>query len=126
MTSYGFRPGRGCKDALREVAHLIQAGYTFVVDAGLQGYFDSIPHDRLKARIEETISDGRLLSLLSDWLAQDVVQDAKHWTPTGGTPQGAVISPLLANLYLHPLEWQINPIFTNSVYYKLTDVNIYC
>lgn len=103
-TSYGFRPGRGCKDALREVDNLIKAGNTYVVDADLKGYFDSIPHDRLKSRIEETISDGRLLSLLSSWLEQDIVQGVKRWTPAGGTPQGAVISPLLANLYLHPLD----------------------
>lgn len=103
-TSYGFRPGRSCKQALREVDRWIQAGYTHVVDADLQGYFDSIPHDRLKARLEETISDGRLLALLSGWLEQDIVQGVKRWTPVRGAPQGAVISPLLANLYLHPLD----------------------
>lgn len=103
-TSYGFRPGRSCKDALREVDRLIRAGYTHVVDADLKGYFDSIPHDRLKASIAETISDGRLLALLCGWLEQDIVQGAKRWTPIGGAPQGAVISPLLANLYLHPLD----------------------
>lgn len=102
--SYGFRPGRGCKDALREVAGWLQAGYTHVVDADLAGYFDSIPHDRLMDRIKERISDGRLLALLEAWLQQDVVQGLARWTPTGGTPQGAVISPLLANLYLHPLD----------------------
>ena len=103
-TSYGFRPGRGCKDALREVDHLLQKGYTHVVDADLKGYFDSIPHDRLQARIEERISDGRLLELLAGWLKQDIVHGLERWTPNGGTPQGAVISPLLANLYLHPLD----------------------
>jgi RNA-directed DNA polymerase len=66
--SYGFRPGKGCKDALREVNEHLKAGYTYVVDADLKGYFDSIPHDLLKARIEEHISDGRLLELLASWL----------------------------------------------------------
>ncbi len=103
-TSYGFRPGRGCKDALREVNRLLRLGYTHVVDADLQSYFDSIPRDRLETRIREQISDGRLLALLADWLRQDIVQEAARWTPEGGTPQGAVISPLLANLYLHPLD----------------------
>jgi RNA-directed DNA polymerase len=103
-TSYGFRPGRGCKDALREVDRLLRAGYTHVVDADLKSYFDSIPRDRLQARIEERISDGRLLALLTQWLSQDVVQGLRRWTPTRGTPQGAIISPLLANLYLHPLD----------------------
>ena len=102
--SYGFRPGRGCKDALREVDGYLKGGYTHVVDADLKGYFDSIPHKLLKERIEEHISDGRLLELLAGWLRQDIVKGLQRWTPTGGTPQGAVISPLLANIYLHPLD----------------------
>jgi RNA-directed DNA polymerase len=102
--SYGFRPGRSCKDALREVDGLLRAGYTHVVDADLKGYFDAIPHDRLMERVKGHISDGRVLALLEAWLNQDVMQDMKRWTPTGGTPQGAVISPLLANIYLHPLD----------------------
>ncbi len=103
-TSYGFRPGRGCKDALREVDEWLKKGYTHVVDADFQSYFDSIPHARLKERIEERISDGRLLELLAGWLKQDILRGLEKWTPTGGTPQGAVISPLLANIYLHPLD----------------------
>jgi RNA-directed DNA polymerase len=103
-SSYGFRPGKSCKDALRQVDAYLKAGYTHVVDADLKGYFDSIPHDLLKTRIEAHISDGRLLELLSSWLRQDIVRDLERWTPTAGTPQGAVISPLLANLYLHPLD----------------------
>jgi len=103
-SSYGFRPGRGCKDALREADRLIRNGYTFVVDADLQSYFDSIPKDRLMQRVETRISDGRVLALLQSWLDQDVTAGLERWTPTAGTPQGAVISPLLANLYLHPLD----------------------
>lgn len=103
-TSYGFRPGRGCRDALREVAQLIADGYTFVVDADFQSYFDTIPHGRLMQRVEKRISDGRVLGCLRGWLDQDIVQDLQRWTPTEGTPQGAVISPLLANIYLHPLD----------------------
>ena len=103
-TSYGFRPGRGCHDALREVDRLLQDGFTVVVDADLEGYFDSIPHERLMERVAERISDGRILDLLRGWLAQDILQGMARWTPTAGTPQGAVISPLLANIYLHPLD----------------------
>ena len=103
-TSYGFRPGRGCHDALREVDRLIKEGLTFVVDADLAGYFDSIPHDRLMARVEEKISDGRVLALLAGWLGQDILKGMERWTPVSGTPQGAVISPLLANIYLNPLD----------------------
>ena len=103
-TSYGFRPGRGCHDALREVAQLIADGHTVVVDADFESYFDSIPHDRLMQRVEERVSDGRILALLHSWLKQDIMREMERWTPTAGTPQGAVISPLLANIYLHPLD----------------------
>lgn len=103
-SSYGFRPGRGCKDALREVDELLKQGYVHVVDADLKGYFDSIPHDKLMQRVEASISDGRVLALIKSWLKQDIIKGVERWTPTGGTPQGAVISPLLANLYLHPLD----------------------
>jgi RNA-directed DNA polymerase len=102
--SYGFRPGRSCKDALREVDRLLQEGYTHVVDADLQGYFDSIPHDRLMALVAGSISDGRVLALIEDFLRQQIMTDLACWQPTTGTPQGAVLSPLLANLYLHPLD----------------------
>lgn len=102
--SYGFRPGRGAKDALREVDGLLQAGYCHVVDADLKSYFDSIPHAGLMARVREQIADGRVLRLLESWLTQEVMAGVERWTPNGGTPQGATISPLLANLYLHPLD----------------------
>ena len=106
-SSYGFRPGRGCRDALREVDGLIKEGYSFVVDADLESYFDSIPHERLMERVEERISDGRVLELIGGWLAQEVLRGLERWTPTGGTPQGAVISPLLANIYLAPLDQRL-------------------
>jgi len=102
--SYGFRPGRGCKDALREVDRLLKEGYTHVVDADLKSYFDTIPHDRLMARVGETISDGRVLKLIDGFLKQEIMSDMARWQPTTGTPQGAVLSPLLANIYLHPLD----------------------
>jgi RNA-directed DNA polymerase len=103
-TSYGFRPGRGCKEALREVERLIAEGHVFVVDADLRSYFDSIPHERMLERVETRISDGRVLDLLKGWLGQDIFDGLRNWVPTEGTPQGAVISPLLGNLYLHPLD----------------------
>lgn len=106
-SSYGFRPGRGCKDALREVDGLIKEGYTHVVDADLASYFDTIPQERVLAMVAERISDGRVLDLIHRYLKQGVVDGLKQWTPVGGTPQGAVISPLLANLYLHPLDCEM-------------------
>jgi RNA-directed DNA polymerase len=102
--SYGFRPRRGAKDALRRVDRLVQAGRVWVVDADLRGYFDSIPREALMARVRTKIADGRLLRLLEAFLSQPVLDGLATWTPTEGTPQGAVISPLLANLYLHPLD----------------------
>lgn len=102
--SYGFRPGRGCHDALREVDRLLKDGYTHVVDADLKAYFDTIPHERLMRRVEERISDGRLLDLIHGWLKADILHGLDRWTPVAGSPQGAVISPLLANIYLDPLD----------------------
>jgi len=86
------------------VDRLIKEGLTYVVNADLASYFDTIPHGRLMASIKRRISDGRLLDLIHGYLKQDVVSELGRWTPAGGTPQGAVISPLLANLYLHPLD----------------------
>ena len=102
--SFGFRPGRGAKDALREVDAALKAGNTWVVDADIEGYFDTIAHARLLATVAERISDGRVLALIDAYLQQPIFEDLKRWTPTQGTPQGAVLSPLLANLYLHGLD----------------------
>jgi RNA-directed DNA polymerase len=102
--SYGFRPERGCKDALRRVDQLLKAGYTWVVDADLQKYFDTIPHEPLMRLVEEKIADGRVLKLIGKYLEQGVLENMREWQPETGTPQGAVISPLLSNIYLNPLD----------------------
>jgi RNA-directed DNA polymerase len=102
--SYGFRPRRGCKDALRRVDELLQAGYTHIVDADLKSYFDTIPHDRLMALVAQKVSDGRVLALIEAFLKQGVMDGLREWTPETGSPQGAVISPLLSNIYLNPLD----------------------
>jgi RNA-directed DNA polymerase len=102
--SYGFRPGSGCKDALRQVDELLKAGHCYVVDADLQSYFDTISHDRLLDLIGTKISDSRILSLIGSFLQQQVLETAQHWTPVQGTPQGAVVSPLLSNIFLDPLD----------------------
>lgn len=103
-SSYGFRPGRGCKDALRKVQENLDLGYTHVVDADLQSYFDTIPHDKLMEKIQERIADGRVLDLIKGFLKQGILEECKEWIPTSGSPQGGVLSPLLANIYLHPLD----------------------
>lgn len=105
--SYGFRPGRGCKDALRRVDELLKAGYVHVVDADLKGYFDSIPHDHLMERLKAKIADGPVLQLIESFLTAQVMEAASTWTPMQGAPQGAVLSPLLSNVYLDPLDHQM-------------------
>lgn len=102
--SYGFRPGMGCKDALRRVDGLLKAGYVHVVDADLKSYFDTIPKDRLLALVAGKVADGRILKLVEAFLGQSVLEDTREWVPEQGTPQGAVISPLLSNIYLDPLD----------------------
>jgi RNA-directed DNA polymerase len=102
--SYGFRPGRGCKDALRRVEQLLKQGYTYIVDADLKSYFDTIPHDRLLSLVGQKVSDGRVLSLIESFLKQGILDGLREWTPEEGSPQGAVISPLLSNIYLNPLD----------------------
>ena len=102
--SYGFRPGLGCKDALREVDRLLNEGYTWVVDADVKSYFDTIPHNLLMDRIRKKVSDGKILNLIGLFLKQEIMEGLKRWNPISGTPQGAVLSPLLSNVYLHQLD----------------------
>ena len=102
--SYGFRPQRGAKDALRRVVTLLRAGHVHVVDADIQAYFDRIPQAPLRAQVQTKVSDSRVLALLDAFLHQPIFEGLTQTTPEEGTPQGAVISPLLANLYLDPLD----------------------
>jgi RNA-directed DNA polymerase len=102
--SYGFRPQRKCKDALREVQGLLNDGKVWVVDVDLEGYFDSIPHEALMARVEQEVADRQVIGLVVRYLKQGVMEGMDTWQPEAGTPQGGVISPLLANIYLNPLD----------------------
>ena len=102
--SYGFRHGRGCHHALERVEDRLRAGQVYVVDADLKSYFDTILKDRLMMRVREKVADSRMLRLVEMFLEQGVMEGFKEWTPETGTPQGAVLSPLLANIYLNPLD----------------------
>jgi RNA-directed DNA polymerase len=102
--SYGFRPGRGCKDALRRVEELLKSGHTYVVDVDLKSYFDTIDHVKLMGEVEKRIADGRILTMIEKYLKQAVMEGLRTWTPERGSPQGAIISPLLSNIYLSPLD----------------------
>lgn len=102
--SFGFRPGRGAKDALRQVDGLLKSGATWVVDADWRHYFETIPHEPLMERVQEKVSDSKVLELLRAYLQQEVLETMAAWTPERGVPQGAVLSPLLSNLYLDALD----------------------
>jgi RNA-directed DNA polymerase len=123
--SYGFRPGRGCKDALRRVDALLKQGYTWVVDADLKSYFDTIPRGALLERVRAKVADGPVLGLIQGYLEQEVLDGMQSWTPEGGTPQGAIISPLLANIYLDPLDQALAQADPQMVRYA-DDIVILC
>jgi group II intron reverse transcriptase/maturase len=110
--SYGFRPGRNAHQALDEIVNALRSGRLEVVDADLSKYFDTIPHDRLLNLVARRTSDGSLLHLIRQWLDAPVVEESdgqRHVLPNRqGVPQGGVISPLLANLYLNALDWAVN------------------
>jgi RNA-directed DNA polymerase len=109
--SHGFRPRRSAHDALDAVQEALERGSTAVYDADLKGYFDSIPHDKLLACVERRIADGAVLKLIGQWLRAPIMEEPsdrhrppRKVYPRSGTPQGGVISPLLANLYLHWMD----------------------
>jgi RNA-directed DNA polymerase len=105
--SFGFRHGSGAHDALRVVEQKLREGYVYVVDADLKGYFDAIPKDRLLTLIKKHISDSRMLRLIKTFLDQNILEELREWTPIAGVPQGAVLSPVLSNLYLNPLDHEM-------------------
>ncbi len=106
--SYGFRPGRGCREAVQRVEELLSQGRAWCVELDFKSYFDTIPHDRLLGLAQQRVVDGSVLALLEQSLKAGVLEEMKGWQPTEkGTPQGAVISPMLANLYLNPLDHQM-------------------
>ncbi len=102
--SYGFRPNRGCKDALCRVDALVKQGYKYTVDVDLKSYFDTIPHDRLVQELRKYVADNSAIALVTKFLQAEIMDGLETWTPTSGAPQGAIISPLLSNLYLNELD----------------------
>ncbi|MCU0294350.1 MAG: group II intron reverse transcriptase/maturase [Thermoanaerobaculaceae bacterium] len=117
-SSYGYRPGRGCKDALRRVTELLKQGYTWVVDIDIASYFDSIDHEFLLADVQEEVADGRVLEMIREMLTVGVLEeDGAVLEPEAGTPQGGVMSPLLANIYLHPVDELLGQAGYESVRY---------
>ena len=103
-TSWGFRPKRNAQQAAGEVVKYLNWGLTQVCDVDIRSYFDSIPHGKLMQLVARRIVDRRVLKLIKRWLKCTVEEDGRRWQPDRGTPQGGVISPLLANIYLHALD----------------------
>ncbi len=123
--SYGFRPGRGCQTALARVDELLKAGYTYVVDADLKSYFDTIPHDKLMEQLRRKVADGRVLALIEAFLKAGILDGLEEWTPEEGSPQGSVISPLLSNIYLDPLDHRMAALGFQMVRYA-DDFVVFC
>ena len=118
-SSYGFRPKRSSKNAMASIKAHLQSGRTEVLDADLSKFFDTIPHDRLMKTVNQRITDPRMLKLIKSWLKVPVFEDGQFKggkKNNSGTPQGGVISPLLANIYLHLLDRIVND--TKSLFYK--------
>jgi len=100
--SYGFRPGRSCHQASHDLRQgLLRDGVRYVIDCDISSFFDNLQHDELLAILRERVTDGRLLELIEMWLKAGIMDDRELVFPEKGSPQGSVISPLLANVYLH-------------------------
>ena len=106
--SYGFRPFRGCHMAVRRVLELKRRGYQHVLDADIQGFFNNIPHHVIMNGVRELVADGNLLYLVERFLKAGVIEDGVFMSTDMGTPQGGVISPLLANITLNSLDWALH------------------
>ncbi|HVX00241.1 MAG TPA: group II intron reverse transcriptase/maturase [Candidatus Babeliaceae bacterium] len=106
--SYGFRPGRNCHQAVECVLQYIKEGYKVVVDVDIKGFFDNIPHELIMTMLRAEIADGNILDIIETFLGSGVVEEGVLMPTTKGTPQGGVISPLLANIVLNYLDWQID------------------
>lgn len=118
--SYGFRLGRSSKDAMKAIKEHLQSGKTEVLDADLSSYFDTIPHDKLQTALKQRISDPRILQLINLWLKSPVYEDGEYKggkKQKTGTPQGGVISPLLANIYMHLVDRIVND--TRKLFYRM-------
>ncbi|MFZ2253541.1 MAG: group II intron reverse transcriptase/maturase [Minisyncoccia bacterium] len=108
--SYGYRPNKSTHQAVREIRKYMQQGYTWVIDADVERFFDSVNHKLLMSLVAEEISDGKVLGLIESWLEAGVMNEGKTEETVVGTPQGGVVSPLLANIYLHEMDKQVNAI----------------
>ena len=106
--SFGFRPGRNCHMAVERALNLNRAGHRFVLDADIKGFFDNIPHEAVMRLVANEVADGNILNLVQRFLTAGVMEDGVYKPTTVGTPQGGVLSPLLANIVLNQLDWVLH------------------
>jgi len=106
--SFGYRPKRSAHQAIGQIKKYAQQGYTWVIDADVERFFDSVNHTLLMNFVADEISDGKVLSLIESWLKAGVMNEGKIEETIEGTPQGGVVSPLLANIYLHEMDRQVS------------------
>lgn len=106
--SMGYRPGRGVESALQVIIKNIELGRNWIYDCDIKGFFDNIPHKKLMKVLNKVIADGTVLDLIWSWLKCGYMEDGKYYNTKAGQPQGGVISPLLANIYLNELDWELH------------------
>ena len=124
--SYGYRPKRSAHQAVEQIRRHIQQGYWWVIDADVERFFDSVDHKLLMSLVAEEISDGKVLGLIESWLTAGVMNQGELEETTMGTPQGGVISPLLANIYLHELDKQVTTLDGVRLVRYADDLVIFC
>lgn len=106
--SMGYRPGRGVESALQVIIKNIELGRNWIYDCDIKGFFDNIPHKKLMKVLNKVIADGTVLDLIWSWLKCGYMEEGKYYNTKAGQPQGGVISPLLANIYLNELDWELH------------------
>ena len=124
--SYGYRPDKSAHQAVKQIRKYVQQGYTWVIDADVEKFFDSVDHKLMMAFVAEEISDGKVLGLIESWLTAGVMNKGEIEETTIGTPQGGVISPLLANIYLHEMDKQVTRLYNVRMVRYADDFVILC
>ena len=124
--SYGYRPNKSAQQAVEQIRKYVEQGYIWVIDADVEKFFDSVDHKLLMGFVAEEISDGKVLNLIESWLKAGVMNEGKREETVVGTPQGGVVSPLLANIYLHEMDKKITKIDSVRLVRYADDFVILC
>jgi len=124
--SYGYRPNKSAHQAVEQIKKYVDQGYTWAIDADVEKFFDSVDHKLMMSFVAKEISDGKVLNLIETWLKAGVMSKGEIEETTVGTPQGGVISPLLANIYLHEMDEQVTSLYGVRMVRYADDVVILC